>query len=140
LKMENIRNIYWRLLQSRVSDIACQLTTVRVPSFRASESWCPAINAYRCRDGIVLCVDLAGVDKSDIQVSVESRRVLIRGQRQPLEPSDAAGSPLQVLALEIDYGPFEREVVLPLDVDPERVEAEQRSGLLWIVLPLPLHG
>jgi quinol-cytochrome oxidoreductase complex cytochrome b subunit len=39
-----------------------------------------------------------------------------------------------------DYGPFEREVVLPLEVDPERVEAEQRSGLLWISLPLPSDG
>ena len=134
--MEDIRNIYWRLLQSRVGDIACQLTTIRVPSFRASESWCPAINVYRCHDGIILCMDLAGVNKSDVRVSVESRRVLIRGQRQPPEPGEAAGPPLPVLALEIDYGPFEREVVLPLDVDPERVEAEQRRGLLWISLPL----
>ena len=138
--MEDTRNIHWKQLQSRLGDIACQLTRVHFASFRASKSWSPAINAYCCRDGIVLCVDLAGVDKSDIQLSVESRRVLIRGQRQPPEPGEAAGSPLQVLALEIDCGPFQREVVLPLDVDPERVEAEQRSGLLWISLPLQSHG
>ncbi len=43
-----------------------------------------------------------------------------------------------MLALEIDYGPFEREVILPADVevDVEQAHAEQENGLLWISLPL----
>src|SRR5689334_8230785 len=110
--MEDIRNIYWRWLQSRVDDTTGQVMTIRVPSLRASGGWCPAINLYRYRDVIILCMDLAGVQESDIQVSVESKRVLIRGQRQASEPDQATGRPLQVLALEIDFGPFEREVVL----------------------------
>jgi HSP20 family molecular chaperone IbpA len=134
--MEDIRNIYWRLLQIRVDDIAGEPMTVRVPSLRASRGWCPAINLYRYRDVIVLCMDLAGVQGSDIQVSVESKRIIIRGRRQSSEPDDATGRPLQVLALEIDFGPFEREVMLPLEVDPEGVETEQHGGLFWISLPL----
>ena len=132
--MENVHDIYWRLLQSRVSNVAGQLTSVHLAWVRPSESWRPAIDAYCCRDGIILCVDLAGVEKSDIQLMVEPRRVLIRGRRQPPEPDR---QPLQVLALEIDRGAFEREVVLPVDVDPERVQAEQRNGMLWVHLPSP---
>jgi HSP20 family molecular chaperone IbpA len=43
---------------------------------------------------------------------------------------------MQLLAMEIDYGPFEREVQLAAEVEIEQVHAEQRNGLLWIYLPL----
>ena len=125
-----------RQLQGRLRDIACQLTRVRYSSSPATEAWHPAINAYRCHDRILICVELAGVDRSEIQVRVEPRRVWLRGQRVPPGPRDAEGPPLQVFAMEIDHGSFEREIVLPVEVEPEQVQAEQREGLLWIRLPL----
>ena len=85
--------------------------------------------------------DLCGPGRSGPQVHrlrVESRRLLIRGQRPPPEPVGNGHKPLQVLVMEIDYGAFEREVLLPSDVDRERVNAEQNNGLLWIYLPLAI--
>jgi HSP20 family molecular chaperone IbpA len=41
-----------------------------------------------------------------------------------------------MLALEIDYGPFERVVELTADVDSAGAHAEHENGLLWIYLPL----
>jgi len=38
--------------------------------------------------------------------------------------------------MEIDYGPFEREIDLPVEVEIDKAYAEQRNGLLWIALPL----
>jgi HSP20 family molecular chaperone IbpA len=38
--------------------------------------------------------------------------------------------------MEIDYGPYLREVTLPAEVEIEKVHAEQRNGLLWISLRL----
>lgn len=102
---------------------------------RASHSWQPPINAFRCETCVRICVDLAGVERSHIDLQVEGRRVIVRGQRRPPEPS-GQGRALQILALEIDYGPFEREVHLPVDVDVERAHAETENGLLWISLPL----
>lgn len=134
--MEDIGSIHLRLLQGRLGDIAYQLARVRVSSFRPQETWCPAINAYRCRDGILICAELAGVDRSNIEVRVGPGRVWLRGHRLSPEPCDAEGPPLQVLAMEIDYGAFEREIVLPVEVEQEQVRAEQREGLLWIWLPL----
>jgi HSP20 family protein len=134
--MEDIRNIYLRHLQGRVTDIAYELTRVRYSSSHATEAWHPAINAYRCRDRVVICVELAGVDRSQIQVQVEPRRLSVCGRRVPPEPRDGEGPALQVLAMEIDHGAFVREIVLPVAVDPEQVQAEQREGLLWICLPL----
>lgn len=134
--MEDIRSIHLRLLQTRLGDIAYQLARVRAPAFCPQETWCPAINAYRCREGILICAELAGVDKARIELGVEPGRLWLRGQRLPPEPRDSEGPPLQVLAMEIDYGVFEREIVLPAEVAPEQVRAEQREGVLWIWLPL----
>jgi len=62
-----------------------------------------------------------------------ARRITLRGSREAPEPTDQA---VQMLALEIDYGPFEREFELPAEVDVEKARAEQENGLLWIYLPL----
>src|SRR5207302_10588239 len=96
----------------------------------------PDINAYRCEKCIRICVDLAGVERSQIDLTVEPRRVLIRGARQLPEPSHDEDRAVRLLAMEIDYGPFEREVALPAEVEVDQARAEQRNGLLWISLPL----
>ena len=43
---------------------------------------------------------------------------------------------MQMIAMEIDYGPFEREIALPDQVEAKKVHAEQKNGFLWIHLPL----
>ena len=122
--MEDIRNIYLRHLQGRVTDIAYELTRVRFSFSHGTEPWHPAINAYRCQDCILIAAELAGVDRSEISIAVEPRRVWLRGRRLPPEPSESDGPALHVLAMEIDHGAFEREIMLPVEVEPELVEAE----------------
>lgn len=104
----------------------------------AAAAWQPPVNAFRCETAIHICVDLAGVEKSLVDLRVEPRRVILRGSRQAPEPHEKLGRAVQVLALEIDYGPFERELILPAEVDVEQTTAEQEGGLLWIHLPLKL--
>jgi HSP20 family protein len=129
-KMDPIRSIKLRWLNGTLADV----TLTRVQLWHAPpQTWQPAINAFRCQRGLRICVDLAGVDKSMIDLKVESHRLIVRGSRRPPEPTDHT---VQLLALEIDYGPFEREVELPVEVDVDAAEAEQQNGLLWITLPL----
>ena len=129
-EMDTIRHIQLRWLQGTLGDV-----TVRsIQLWRATPHfWRPAINAFRCAKAVSICVDLAGIDKSLIDLRVEPRRLTLRGSRQAPEPTDQA---VQMLALEIDYGPFEREFELPTEVDVEQARAEQENGLLWIYLPL----
>jgi len=102
----------------------------------ATSQWQPALNAYRLADRFVICVDLAGMDRKAISVKAEARRLHLAGTRPPPEPAHQANEPAQTLAMEIDYGPFERVLELPEEVDAERVTAHYREGLLWITLPL----
>lgn len=131
--MDPIRRITLRLLQSAPQDI-----TLRLASFQfAPPMWQPPINAYRCEKGIRICVDLAGVDRNAIDLRVEPHRVIIRGERDVTEPKESQDNAVEMLAMEIDYGPFERTVELFDEVDVEKVHAEQTNGLLWIHLPFP---
>ena len=133
--MDPIRNIKLRWLHGTLGDVSYQVTRVHYAQC-APQKWQPAINAFRCETAVRICVDLAGVDRSVIDLTVEPQRVIVRGDREAPEPTDDEGRAVQMLALEIDYGPFEREVPLPAPVDVENATAEQRNGLLWIYLPL----
>ena len=135
ITMPEVSRIHLKLLQGRLGNVVYEFSKTQFTQCWSHETWRPEINAYRSCHQIIICVDLAGVERSSIELSVEPRAIRLRGHRQAPEPTgqDAAG--LQVLAMEIDYGEFERQIELPNEVDPARVKAEQRNGLLWIHLP-----
>ena len=132
--MNTIRGIKLRWLHETLGDTTYQLTRLQFTQL-APYRWQPAINAFQCDRGLRICVDLAGVDRSQVELIVDPQRLAIRGTREAPEPTDDEGRAVQMIAFEIDYGPFERVVELPLPVDVARVKAEQRNGLLWIELP-----
>jgi HSP20 family protein len=133
--MDSSRTIRLSWLHGSLHDLTHQLAGLRF-SRSGPHAWRPAINAYRCEQCIRICVDLAGVERSDIDLTIEGQRLSIRGVRDVPEPSDEEKEAMQMIAMEIDYGPFEREVRLPEEVDVKKVRAEQNNGLLWIYLPL----
>src|SRR5438094_654801 len=98
--MEPIRSIRLRQLHGQLGEIAFQLTQVQFSHFGPPKHWQPALNAYRCADCMTICVDLAGVDRSLIDLQVEPQRVLIRGRRHAPEPTAAETKTMQILALE----------------------------------------
>lgn len=134
--MERIRSIRLRWLQGELGQLAHALERAQFSQFARPEGWQPSVNAYRCESCIRICVDLAGVEKADIDLLVEPTRVVLRGIRPAPEPSGAEPKARQILAMEIDHGPFVRELLLPIEVSPAEATAEQRNGFLWINLPL----
>jgi HSP20 family protein len=133
--MDPTRTIKLRWVFGVPGDINYQLSRFRF-SPRTQHTWQPAINAYRCDESVRISVDLAGVRRSDIELAVEMKRVIIRGTRDVPEPTDVEERTVQMLIMEIDYGPFERTIGLPEEVDVEKAHADLRDGLLWIYLPL----
>jgi HSP20 family protein len=133
--MDPISSIKLRWLHGALHDVTYEMTRSQFSQF-APHTWEPAINAYRCEKCVRICVDLAGVEREQIDLTVEPRRLLLRGTRELPEPTHAEGRAVQLLAMEIDYGRFEREVPLPVEVEIEKAHAEQRNGLLWISLPM----
>src|SRR5438046_9419981 len=126
--MDPIRNLKLRWLHGALQDLTSELSRLQFSRF-ALHAWEPAINAYRCEKSIRICVDLAGVDRAFIDLTVEPRRVVIRGTRELPEPTDDEGCARQLLAMEIDYGPFLRKVPLPTGVAIEHAHAHARHRL-----------
>ena len=131
--MDKVVKLKW--YYSQLEGQPYELSSAR---YTQPEGWRPAMNAYRCEGCIRVCFDLAGVDREHIDLRIEPNRVLIKGIRKTPEPASSEGRPQQILAIEIDNGPFARELRLPAEVIPEQVTAEQRDGLLWVKLPLRL--
>jgi HSP20 family protein len=123
-------------LGRELGSIASQLTHVQFGYFTIASHWRPAINAYRCGDRFIICVDLAGVERNGIRVMAEPRRLTIRGTRPPPGPPCDKSEPVHVLDMEIDHGAFERVLELPAEIDPQAVEAKHLEGLLWVHLPI----
>lgn len=105
--------------------------------FPPAETWTPNVNLYESDVCYLVCVDLAGVAKEDIEVTVQQQRLRLTGQRNV--PAKASDDPCNVRPrvhlMEIDHGRFSREVELPADVDQKRIAAMFDNGLLWIELP-----
>ena len=133
--METIRTIRLRWLRGTLHEVTSELARSGFSHF-APPPWQPAINAYRCEDCIRICVELAGVDRSDIELIVRGRQLSISGVREVPEPADQDGNPVRTIAMEIDYGVFQRELRLPAEIDVEKIQAEQKNGMLWVFLPL----
>ncbi|XAM00294.1 Hsp20/alpha crystallin family protein [Phycisphaeraceae bacterium D3-23] len=100
----------------------------------AEQGWSPALNCYESAGRLLVCVDLAGVHRDTIAVSVQPGRLTIRGHRATPQPEQ--GPPERIHCMEIDAGPFERTLALPIEVDLDRVTSRYDDGLLWIELPL----
>jgi HSP20 family protein len=94
----------------------------------------PPIDVVRTEDPPELRViaDLAGVDPGDVHIVVNERSLVIAGQRSRALPDRRPSYHL----LEIEYGPFERRIVLPENVDPDGARAIYERGLLTVVLPV----
>jgi HSP20 family protein len=94
-------------------------------------SWTPPADVYETADGFVVQVDLPGLGADDVEVQVDGDRLTLRGRRKPQEPA----RPDNYFRMERSYGPFVRTFVLAPDVDPDRVTAQFRDGLLRLELP-----
>ncbi|MBI1886750.1 MAG: Hsp20/alpha crystallin family protein [Chloroflexi bacterium] len=91
----------------------------------------PPADVYETEDAVIVVLDIAGIGDQEVEISVEGKTISVRGEREA-----APGRPGRLYSqMEICYGPFVRELLLPADVDPDGVKATYNDGLLEIVLP-----
>lgn len=134
--MDELIRQHLERLAGQLGALTAEYTRVQLVRVGPSPQWMPAINAWRCGNRFVICADLAGVDPQSISVRAEARRLLIAGNRPPPEPPHEPEATPQTLAMEIDYGLFERILELPEPIDTSGVTAQYRDGLLWVNLPM----
>jgi HSP20 family protein len=93
----------------------------------------PNVDSYQTDDPheLTVVVELPGVDPESIAVIAAERVLIVAGERpRPARPGRVYQQ------MEIAYGPFQRQVRLPEDVDPARARAEYERGILRVSLPI----
>lgn len=100
--------------------------------------WSPNTDVYETPELLIVKVELAGVQKSDIEITLLERSLIIRGYRRDTCPHRQTRCSFR--QMEIDYGYFERRVVLPSIVDAASAQAALHEGILRIELPKTARG
>jgi HSP20 family protein len=114
------------------------MTVVRWDPFRdfgftAANTWVPPVDIYQNGDSeLVLKAELPEMAREDIDISVENGTLTIKGEKKL--PGDLKEE--QFHHVERRYGAFSRSFSLPRTVDPGRVAAEYKHGVLTVRLPL----
>lgn len=93
--------------------------------------WAPAVDIIDEKDNIRVRADLPGMKKEEIEVSVNNDTLTIKGEKKEekeIKEKDCVRS-------ERYYGAFQRAFTLPAGVDPQKVNASYKDGVLEIALP-----
>jgi len=94
-------------------------------------NWMPSVDVKETRDSLQIFAELAGIDPKDVEVTVESGVLTLKGSRS-FEKAVEGESYHRV---ERAYGSFERSFTLPTNVDAEKIQATYRHGVLQLSLP-----
>ena len=94
-------------------------------------AWAPPVDIFEKGEDLVIRAELPGVDRNDIDVRVENGVLILRGERKHAEAVEEKNA----YRMERVYGSFARSFSLPTTVDPSRISASLRDGVLEVVLP-----
>ena len=100
------------------------------PDRLRGDRWQPDVDVFETAEDLQVRVELAGVAREDLRVTVDANVLQISGER-------AVSGSAEVTTLhqmEIASGPFERRIALPASVDRERVSARLADGVLSVTL------
>ena len=95
--------------------------------------WNPLVDIYDEKDHMVITAELPGVDKKDIVIDVKDRILTLKGERS----DDNEVKEGDFYRRERSYGKFERAFTLPMDVDPDKISATYKEGVLKLEIPKP---
>jgi HSP20 family protein len=93
--------------------------------------WAPNTDVYVADSGLVIKVELAGMQRENLELTVEGNRLRISGQR----PDGCRPPRCKFLVMEIDYGAFESIIEVPAGCDLSQGKAIYQNGFLRVDVP-----
>ena len=101
-----------------------------VSDFYRLGGWQPRVDVYRCTDGLLVKLELAGIAETDVKVSTQKDTLIVEGKRR-----DWCISDIEIpLSMEISYDWFKRIIALPEPIDLNTVRTEYHDGMLLVYL------
>lgn len=126
-----------RSLLGDLLDLDKQLGDMLPGKFDESETrvsdWSPRIDVYEEGDNLVFECETPGLDKDDINVSLENNQLTIQGERR--EEREVEEEDRNYYRTERFYGTFKRSFALPRRIDESEISAEFSDGILTVTVP-----
>lgn len=118
---------------ARLQDEVSRLfdTNLGIPRNTETFGWTPAVDVFEDAEGVTFKFDLPEIDGKDVDVRLEDGTLTIRGERK-LEREDKREGYHRI---ERAYGTFARSFTLPPTLEPGKVTAEHKNGVLRIFVP-----
>ena len=93
-------------------------------------TWAPTVDLYESDKTLILKMELPEVDQEAIRLRIVNNRITVKGERRLKE----AVSQKQFHRTERAFGPFSRTFSLPSSIDPDKVKAELKRGVLKVTM------
>lgn len=90
------------------------------------------VDVYETDKEVVVGSAIAGVTAEELDISLEQDILIIKGERKNPAEIDKDKN---YFVKECYFGPFEKEIILPKEVDTSQIKAKMKNGFLTIRLP-----
>ena len=123
-----VRDRFGRLFDEAFSDM---LRPLAQADANPNRTWAPPVDIRESEEALVLALDLPGLRKEDVNITLENNVLTISGDR----PFEADQKNETIHRLERAYGAFTRSFTLGPTVQSDNVEANFQDGVLLIKVP-----
>jgi len=96
-----------------------------------ASTWLPEVDIAEQDNDYVVKIELPGVNKNDVKITVQNDVLTIRGEKR--QEREKKGENYH--RIERSYGSFQRSFTLPTSVMSDKIEASFNNGVLTITLP-----
>jgi len=94
-------------------------------------AWTPAVDIAERDDAYLVKVELPGVNKDEVKITLESNILTIRGEKKQEQETKKEN----YHRVERSYGSFQRSFTLPTTVKSDKIDASYKDGVLMVTLP-----
>jgi HSP20 family protein len=93
--------------------------------------WFPSLDVSETKNELVVKAEVPGMDPKDIDISLSDGMLTIKGEKRQEKEEKEADYHL----VERSHGSFTRSILLPADIQSEKIRASYKDGILKITLP-----
>lgn len=121
----------WNELESMNRQLSSLLDDTNFSRSEESGQWAPRVDVRETDDALLVQAELPGISKKDVHLEVKDGVLTLTGERRYEKDVKEEN----VHRVERAYGRFSRSFSLPSNVDPNKVDASMKDGVLEVRLP-----
>lgn len=121
----------WSLLRQLQKELEYHQSDSTEDSSIATAEWVPKVDIREQTHQFTIYADIPGVKPDDIEVSMESNMLTIKGQKESESKTEQEG----YKRVERSFGSFHRRFNLPESANGEAISAKFKHGVLEITIP-----